>query len=117
MIHDYLPQGKQFMQHPDKEQSITIEQLKKEKNNYFLLDVRQPEEIATGKIPGAVSIPLAEVESRLLDIPKNKSIVTVCAHGGRAAATMFFLKDKGYKNVRTLLGGTEAWKEAGYEVE
>ena len=114
---DYLPKAQAFMQNPQEDQSITVGQLKMEKDKCFLLDVRQPEEIAEGKIPGAVPIPLTEVPAKVSDIPKNKPIITVCAHGGRAAATMFFLKDKGYKNVKTLLGGTEAWKDAGYEVE
>lgn len=114
---DYMPQAQQFMQNPQEKQSVTVEQLKKEKTNCFLLDVRQPEEVAGGKIPHAIPIPLGDVGSRLSDIPKDKPIITICAHGGRAAATMFFLKNKGYKNVRTLLGGTEAWKDGGNEIE
>jgi len=114
---------KAFMQNPPNDQVIRVETLKEELDagkNVVVLDVRNPEEVAAGKIPGAVTIPLPELANRVNELPDDlyTEIVTTCKMGGRAATALLFLKQvKGYKNIRNLVGATDAWKAAGYATE
>ena len=64
----------------------------------FLLDVRNPQEIAdVGGFAGAVNIPVAEVEKRLSEIPKDKPIVTISNHAARASKAAATLEAHGYR--------------------
>jgi len=78
--------------------------------NLFIMDVRQPEEYATGYVPNAVLIPLGEVAQRLGEIPRDKPVIVVCKSGGRSAQVSKILDDNGFKSVFNVLGGTSAWK-------
>lgn len=91
----------------------------------LFLDVREPAEVtASGKVPGALSIPRGLVEFRadpaspLHDaaFDRAKTVVSYCASGGRAALVGKVLKDMGYENVRNL-GGFKGWVDSGGEVE
>ena len=74
----------------------------------FVLDVRQPDEVAEWAIPGAVNIPLGEVGQRIDEIPKDRSVVAVCASGSRSAIATDALRRSGY-SVANLIGGMAAW--------
>ena len=76
----------------------------------FIMDVRQPNEYATGYVPNAVLIPLGEVANRLGEIPKDKPIIVVCRSGARSAQASQILDDNGFENVFNVLGGTSAWQ-------
>ena len=88
------------------------------------LDVREPPEVAAGKVPGALAIPRglvefrADKESALHDATLGgaKTIIAYCASGGRSALVGKTLKDMGYADVRNL-GGFKAWTDAGGKVE
>ena len=84
----------------------------------FLLDVRQPNEFAAGRIEGAVNVPVREVPKAIDKIPSDKSapIVVVCASGIRAAYVVMALNFKGYTDVKDLVGGMAGWEKAGYPV-
>ena len=57
-----------------------------QEGKYYFLDVREPSELQQyGSVKGYVNIPLGQVEKRLSEIPKDRTIVTMCEHGGRAA--------------------------------
>jgi adenylyltransferase/sulfurtransferase len=82
----------------------------------YLLDVRNPDELVEhGMIPGAVNIPIDQLEARLSEVPKDKPIVTYCMRGGRASRAAETLRSNGYDQPIES-GGITAWKEAGYEV-
>jgi rhodanese-related sulfurtransferase len=64
----------------------------------FVLDLRRPDEIAKiGTLPGYVNIPLAELESRLSEVPKNKTILPVSNHAVRAWKAQAILEKNGYR--------------------
>src|SRR3954471_17015492 len=64
----------------------------------FVLDLRGPEEIAKiGTLPGYVNIPLAQLESRLAEIPKDKTILPVSNHAVRAWKAQAILEKNGYQ--------------------
>ncbi|MEO8128562.1 MAG: rhodanese-like domain-containing protein, partial [Bryobacteraceae bacterium] len=81
----------------------------------FFLDVREPDEIQKlGTMPGYVNIPLAQLESRMKEIPKNKPIVTACSHGTRAGRAAAILEKNGFQVIGAC--GMEEWKEKGKKV-
>ncbi len=77
----------------------------------FLLDVREPEEMADGAIAGSVNIPMEDVEQRLGELPRDRDIVVVCHLGARSAYITKKLSALGYDRVMNLIGGMEAWLE------
>jgi rhodanese-related sulfurtransferase len=85
----------------------------------YLVDVRSPDEYRAGHVPGAVNIPLDDLESgaELLPADHDQPVVTVCNRGNISVRGMLILKSLGYGNVRSLSGGTTAWVEQGNPVE
>ncbi len=74
----------------------------------YLLDVREPDEVADWQIPGAHNIPLGHLDSRLDEIPTDKNIVVVCAAGTRALQGARNLAGHG-RASRVLDGGMASW--------
>ncbi len=82
----------------------------------FLLDVREPDEVASWKIPGSYNIPLGELAERLGEIPGARPVVTVCAKGARALHASELLAQHGMSS-RVLEDGMSAWGRAYDEVD
>ena len=78
----------------------------------FLLDVRDPEELADGAIAGSVNIPMAKVGDRIGEIPTDREVVVICHLGGRSARVTQMLNAIGYDKAINLEGGMEAWLTA-----
>ena len=82
-----------------------------------VVDVREPAEYARGHVPGAVSIPQAELALRLDELPRDRELLVVCEGGVRSARAALFLKQVGFSRVTNLVGGTSAWRRAGLPTE
>ncbi|MEA3560943.1 MAG: rhodanese-like domain-containing protein [Candidatus Omnitrophota bacterium] len=100
---------------------ITINELirKIEQNGDFvLLDVRTPAEYVQGYIKGAVLISHTEIETRYKELgsPCCTEIVVYCRSGRRSVIAGNWLVKSGFRQVKNLLGGIKAWKQAGGEV-
>jgi rhodanese-related sulfurtransferase len=67
------------------------------------------DEVAAGKIPGAVNIPLGLVEFRMHELDKAKEYIMVCRSGGRSGRVTQFLENYGF-NVIDMAGGMLAWE-------
>jgi membrane protein DedA with SNARE-associated domain/rhodanese-related sulfurtransferase len=86
-----------------------------------VVDVRS--RVARGRdprfIPGAVALDIEDLEKRLVELPADQEIVFYCSCPNEASAAVVArrLIDRGYTRVRPLLGGLEAWADAGYELE
>ncbi|WP_082218527.1 rhodanese-like domain-containing protein, partial [Geobacillus sp. ZGt-1] len=74
-----------------------------------IIDVREPGEVAAGKIPGAVNIPLGLIEFRMHELDKNEEYILVCRSGGRSGRAAEFLDSRGYR-VINMTGGMLAWE-------
>jgi glyoxylase-like metal-dependent hydrolase (beta-lactamase superfamily II)/rhodanese-related sulfurtransferase len=83
----------------------------------LVLDVREPNEYAEGHLPGAISIPQADLAIRLEDIPKQQDVLVVCRSGTRSLASARFLRGLGYQQVSNLENGTTGWIAAGHPVD
>ncbi|GAC1333512.1 MAG: hypothetical protein NVSMB17_14010 [Candidatus Dormibacteria bacterium] len=83
----------------------------------MLIDVREPDEVLQGVIPGAVVIPRGFLEMRVEDrVPKRDTpVVLYCSATVRSAMAAKSMQDLGYTNVTAMTGGFGAWKELGYE--
>jgi rhodanese-related sulfurtransferase/TusA-related sulfurtransferase len=91
---------------------IDLEELrnKLDETSVIVLDVREPAEFAFGHIPGAVSIPLGELDGRLSEIDQDKEIHVICRTGSRSDLAAQKLAKKGYKNVRNVIPGMTKWE-------
>ncbi|MBM4193995.1 MAG: MBL fold metallo-hydrolase [Gemmatimonadetes bacterium] len=78
-----------------------------------LIDVRGRSEWADGHIPGAIHIPLAELQARMSEVPTGQQLVMHCQGGGRSAIAASVLQAAGYGRVANMTGGFDAWKGEG----
>jgi len=77
-----------------------------------IVDVRSPDEYATGHVPGAINIPVDQVEARVADIDAASEVVLVCQSGSRALiAARRLAHDR--PGIQILEGGTGAWVGSG----
>lgn len=96
-------------------QTLTIsgmENLLVEGRAGLLIDVRSASEFATGHIPGAIHMPLEQVESRVGDLGANLPIILICK-GGQRARMAAALIETCRPEAKVLEGGTDAWSKAG----
>ena len=70
----------------------------------FLLDVREPFELAVETAPGAVNIPMGQLRARLGELPRDREIRVICRSGGRAYYATRVLMQNGF-DASTLSGG------------
>lgn len=81
----------------------------------YVLDVREPDEYAAGHVPGAVPIPLGEVEARAGEVPADRDVYVVCGSGGRSRRAAGILNATGHR-ATNVDGGTKGWIAAGNPV-
>ena len=86
---------------------------------YYLVDVREAQEYAAGRIPGAKhlckGIIERDIETEIPDL--NAEIVLYCGGGFRSALAGESLQKMGYKRVLSLAGGWREWTERGHKTE
>ena len=86
-----------------------VEILVDEGKTLNIIDVREVDEVAAGKIPGAVNIPLGLVEFRMHELDKSNEYIMVCRSGGRSGRAAQFLESYGF-NVINMAGGMLSWE-------
>lgn len=86
--------------------------------NGIILDVRTPEEVAAGKISGAITMDFQESDflSKAKELSKDKEIYIYCAVGGRSSKAAEIFIQEGFTKVYHLSGGINAWAEAGLPI-
>ncbi|HXV18884.1 MAG TPA: molybdopterin-synthase adenylyltransferase MoeB [Candidatus Omnitrophota bacterium] len=91
-----------------------VRELKKmidKKEKFVLIDVREPSEYAICQIPGAKLIPLSAVAERANELDSADNIVVHCHFGGRSAKAVAILQKMGFKKIKNLAGGIDAWSQ------
>jgi membrane protein DedA with SNARE-associated domain len=102
---------------------VTVDELRNlldQKKVQALVDVRSPlTQAATGRIPGARAIDMKKIGEGFEGVPVEGEVIVYCACPNEATAVKVAekLRKVGFKRIRPLLGGIDAWIEAGHEVE
>lgn len=81
-----------------------------------LVDVREDDEFAEARVPGARHIPLGQVPERIGEVPADATVYVICARGGRSARAVEHYRAAGLDAVN-VAGGTLAWIDAGLPTE
>jgi rhodanese-related sulfurtransferase len=81
----------------------------------LLIDIREPQEHATGVAPGARLLPMRQLGARLAEIPTDPSqpVLLICNTQNRSSATLKALRERGYSHVRFVEGGMSEWARRG----
>jgi rhodanese-related sulfurtransferase len=87
------------------------------RKDLLLVDVRSPEELSAGSIPGSQLIPFGELARGRMSLPAGQPLLLICAVGGRSYAVGQYFSGKGYREIYNLSGGIRAWKAAGLELQ
>lgn len=87
-------------------------ELEARRSEVQVVDVREPEEWAAGRIEDSAHIPMGELPGRLDELANDRAIVLVCRSGARSGQVTVWLAAQGY-DATNLRGGLEAWRAAG----
>lgn len=79
----------------------------------MMLDVRTLEEWDEAHIPDATLITLDQLEGRVDEVPTDIPVVIYCRSGNRSQTALAILQKAGYSNLHNMLGGINAWIDAG----
>jgi rhodanese-related sulfurtransferase len=85
------------------------------KRNAFVVDVREPEEWNEGHVPGAVNIPLGQLQERIDEVEDGSRVFVICRSGKRSLEGTDILEENGIDAV-SVAGGTLGWIHSGREV-
>ncbi len=92
--------------------TLTNEELQKKleaNEKLIVLDVREPAEYAFHRIPGAISIPLGDLENRINELNPDQEIQVVCRTGIRSDIACQLLTEKGFKHLKNVVPGMSEW--------
>lgn len=83
-----------------------------------LIDIREPDEHATGVARGAQLLPMSQIGRRLAEIPADpgQPVLLICNTQNRSRATLKALRERGYPHVRYVKGGMSEWVRRGWPV-
>jgi rhodanese-related sulfurtransferase len=81
----------------------------------YILDVREPDEVAQAIVPGAHHIPLATLPARIDEVPRDRAVYVMCHAGGRSARATQFLAGEGFDAVN-IDGGITRWYGDGLPI-
>jgi rhodanese-related sulfurtransferase/DNA-binding transcriptional ArsR family regulator len=109
-----------WLAHRDEMEAVPAEEVleRARKGLVVVLDVRPPEEFAAGHLPGAVNIPVHQLEKRLKELPKRKEVIAYCRgpYCLMSYDAVSLLRKKGLK-ARRLEAGLPEWRIAGLPIE
>lgn len=92
---------------------VAASELDRHRRRALVIDVREPEEFASGHVPGAVNVPQADLAGWQRTAPRDRDLLVICQSGGRSRHAAQFLAQIGVERVATVAGGTQAWADAG----
>jgi hydroxyacylglutathione hydrolase len=86
-------------------------------NDKIVVDVRGEGEWKSGHLPGSLNLPIGELDLRLGELPRNRSVIVHCQTGARAALAASLLRARGFREVSQFPGGFAEWRASGRPVE
>jgi rhodanese-related sulfurtransferase len=96
--------------------SLEAARAEHESGRAILIDIREPDEHATGVAAGARLLPMRQLSARLAEIPvdSRKPVLLICRTENRSSATLRALRQHGYTHVRYVKGGMSEWARRGW---
>lgn len=98
--------------------SVSLEEARAawESGRALLIDIREPNEHATGVAAGATLLPMSQLGRRLAEIPldPSKPVLLICNTQNRSSRTLKALRERGYGHVRFVNGGMSEWAKRGW---
>lgn len=96
--------------------TLEVARAEHEAGRVVLIDIREPEEHATGVAAGARLLPMRQLKQRLSEIPANpeQPVLLICNTQNRSSATLRTLREQGYGHVRFVQGGMSEWARRGW---
>ena len=82
-----------------------------------VVDVREEWEYRRGRVPGALNVPLSQLQVRVAELPRDKRLLVICESGSRSLAAAEFLLRNGFAQAASVRGGTSAWARANRSLE
>ena len=101
---------------PDRVVSLDFARSEHEAGRVVLIDIREPDEHATGVAPGAQLLPMRQLASRIGEIPSDPSqpVLLICNTQNRSSSVVEALRERGYAHVRFVQGGMSEWARRGW---
>ncbi len=98
--------------------AVTLEQARAEHEGgrALLVDIREPDEHATGVAPGARLLPMRQLGRRISELPRDRPVLLICNTQNRSRATYETLRERGYTTLRYVSGGMSEWVRRGWKV-
>ena len=87
------------------------------RENLTLVDVRSAEEFAAGHLPGAINIPVDQLETRVSELKSGDEIVVYCLSGVRSARAIELLRGREFTHIEHLAGDYSEWESSGGPIE
>src|SRR5204863_10041137 len=78
-------------------------------DDFVLLDVREPEELAIARVQGSLDIPMMTIPGRVAELDREREIAVMCHHGMRSMQVATWLDRIGYPRVSSVDGGIDEW--------
>ncbi len=91
---------------------ITVNQAHERMESAQIVDVREDSEVAQGRIPGSLHIPLGQLGVRMGELDRQRPVIAVCRSGNRSGFATTLLVSAGY-TCDNMAGGMLAWQSAG----
>ena len=79
-----------------------------------VIDVREPDEVRAGHLPGAVHVPRGVLEGAVERLDRSTEVVLYCSAGNRSVLAAAAMQDMGFTNVSSMAGGTMLWRMRGH---
>ena len=93
-----------------KEIGLEDAKVKLDNSSAVFVDIRDPGSYSEAHIAGAIHLDDESIEGFIAEADKNREHVIYCYHGNSSKGATEFLSEKGLSNVRSLIGGFEAWR-------
>ena len=95
------------------ESEIGVQEARKalQEGDRLFVDIRDPDSFGQEHIPGAIHLHDGNLEEFVRTTDKSRAVIIYCYHGNNSMGGAAYLRDQGFKTVRSLQGGFEKWRE------
>jgi molybdopterin/thiamine biosynthesis adenylyltransferase/rhodanese-related sulfurtransferase len=92
---------------------VTVQDMKRAlddpKSGIKVIDVREQNEYDIAHVPGAQLLPMSQIDQRFTELDPNQQYYIHCHHGGRSMRVLLLLRERGFKHLKNVQGGIDAW--------